>query len=80
MTSRASSALLRYVDGDYRDPGTFDALRQALGEAVHPTCYLAVPPSLFGTVADGLARVGLAAGSRLIVEKPFGRDARRRGH
>ena len=66
--------LLRYVDGDYRDPSTFDALRQALGESVHPTCYLAIPPSLFGTVADGLARVGLAAGSRLIVEKPFGRD------
>ena len=68
------AALLRYVDGDYRDPATFDALRQALGGADHPACYLAVPPSLFGTVAEGLARVGLASGSHLIVEKPFGHD------
>ena len=68
-------ALLHYVDGDYRDPATFDALRQALGVASHPTCYLAVPASLFGTVAEGLARVGLTEGSRLIVEKPFGHDA-----
>ena len=36
--------------------------------------YLAVPPSLFGTVADGIAAVGLAERSRLVVEKPFGRD------
>jgi glucose-6-phosphate 1-dehydrogenase len=67
-------SLFRYVDGDYRDPATFDALRDALGPATHPTCYLAIPPSLFGTVADGLARVGLAAGSHIIIEKPFGRD------
>jgi glucose-6-phosphate 1-dehydrogenase len=68
------AALLRYVDGDYRDPATFDALRQALDGAHHPACYLAVPPSLFGTVAEGLVRVGLASGSHLIVEKPFGHD------
>ena len=67
-------ALLRYVDGDYRDPATFDALRQVLGTAAHPTCYLAIPPSLFGTVTEGLERVGLATGSRVIVEKPFGHD------
>ena len=56
--------LLRYVDGDYRDPATFDTLRQVLGAAAHPTCYLAIPPSLFGTVTEGLGRVGLATGSR----------------
>ena len=66
--------LLRYVDGDYRDPATFDALRQALAPAVHPTSYLAIPPSLFSTVTEGLARAGLANGSRIIVEKPFGHD------
>ncbi len=67
-------ALLRYVDGDYRDPATFDALRETLGPAVPATCYLAIPPSLFGTVTEGLARAGLATGSRVIVEKPFGHD------
>jgi glucose-6-phosphate 1-dehydrogenase len=66
--------LLRYVDGDYRDPATFDRLRAALGGAAHPLHYLAIPPSLFATVADGLARAGCVQGARVVVEKPFGRD------
>src|ERR687884_1737284 len=69
-------ALLRYVDGDYRDPATFDRLRQALGPAQHPLHYFAIPPSMFETVADGLARVNATAGARVVVEKPFGRDLR----
>ena len=47
--------LLRYVDGDYGDPGTFAALKQALGPAKRPLHYLAIPPSLFGVVVDALA-------------------------
>jgi glucose-6-phosphate 1-dehydrogenase len=65
---------LRYVDGDYNDPGTFAALKQALGEARRPAHYLAIPPSLFATVITGLGAVGLADHARVIVEKPFGRD------
>ena len=65
---------LRYVAGDYEDPATFKALRDALGPAERPLFYLAIPPSLFGTVASGLARSGCAAHARVIVEKPFGRD------
>jgi glucose-6-phosphate 1-dehydrogenase len=61
-----------YVSGDYADPRTFDRLRQALGSAVRPLFYLAIPPSLFAPVASHLARSGSA--TRLIVEKPFGRD------
>ena len=30
------SSLLRYVDGDYKDPATFAALRKELGSAQHP--------------------------------------------
>src|SRR3954469_21088690 len=30
------AALLRYVDGDYGDPGTFAQLRTQLAEAKHP--------------------------------------------
>jgi glucose-6-phosphate 1-dehydrogenase len=67
-------ALLRYVDGDYRDPGTFARLREALGKAERPLHYLAIPPSMFATVAAGLAKSGCADGARVIVEKPFGRD------
>jgi glucose-6-phosphate 1-dehydrogenase len=67
--------LLRYVDGDYTEPGTFAALRELLGRASRPAHYLAIPPALFGKVVEQLARAGCApAGSRVIVEKPFGRD------
>jgi glucose-6-phosphate 1-dehydrogenase len=68
------SALLRYVDGDYRDPATFTRLRQALGESERPLHYLAIPPSAFSTVAQGLAKSGCARNARVVVEKPFGRD------
>jgi glucose-6-phosphate 1-dehydrogenase len=66
--------LLRYVDGDYGDEGTFSALRQQLGQAKRPLHYLAVPPSLFTTVAQALAKSGCAEGARLVIEKPFGHD------
>jgi glucose-6-phosphate 1-dehydrogenase len=68
------SALLRYVDGDYKDSATFQALRRALGDARHPLHYLAIPPSMFATVAEQLARECCAEGTRIVVEKPFGRD------
>jgi len=66
--------VLRYIDGDYTDPATFDALRSELGDARHPVHYLAIPPSLFGTVVKELARSGSADGAKVVVEKPFGRD------
>src|SRR5215471_7121768 len=31
--------LLKYVDGDYGDPGTFQRLKQALGQAQRPLHY-----------------------------------------
>jgi glucose-6-phosphate 1-dehydrogenase len=71
---RALRGLLRYVDGDYQDPATFQAIRQQLGSAQRPAYYLAIPPTLFGLVTDQLARSGCTAGARVIVEKPFGRD------
>lgn len=66
--------LLAYVDGDYANPATFEALKAALGDAAHPTHYLAIPPSMFETVVKGLKSVGLNKGARVVVEKPFGRD------
>ncbi|MCK5307422.1 MAG: glucose-6-phosphate dehydrogenase, partial [Zetaproteobacteria bacterium] len=67
-------SLLRYVDGDYREDATFQALRKELGDAKHPTHYLAIPPSMFSTVGQGLGKSGCAEGARVIIEKPFGRD------
>jgi glucose-6-phosphate 1-dehydrogenase len=68
------SGLLRYVDGDYADAATFQALRKELSGAQHPAHYLAIPPLLFGTVVEQLAKSGCAQGARVIVEKPFGND------
>jgi glucose-6-phosphate 1-dehydrogenase len=67
-------SLLRYVGGNYNDVATFQALKRTLGDARHPAHYLAIPPSLFATVIEGLGTAGLAAHARVIVEKPFGRD------
>ena len=67
-------SLLRYVDGDYADPGTFTQLRKELGNAQRPLHYFAIPPSLFATVAEGLAKAGCTHNARVVVEKPFGRD------
>src|SRR5215467_8983644 len=67
-------ALLRYVDGDYQDTATFTALRKALKDAQRPAHYLAIPPVLFETVVEQLAKSGSAGGARVIVEKPFGHD------
>jgi glucose-6-phosphate 1-dehydrogenase len=54
--------LLQYVDGDYQDPATFQQLRKVLGNAAHPAHYLAIPPSLFGTVIERLGQSGCVAG------------------
>ncbi len=68
------AALLRYVDGDYAAPATFAKLKKALGSATRPIHYLAIPPSMFASVVQGLAKSGCAEHARVIVEKPFGRD------
>jgi glucose-6-phosphate 1-dehydrogenase len=73
-TFEALAKNLRYVAGDYAKPETFEQVKAAVGGAEHPVFHLAIPPSLFETVANGLASVGLNEGSRLIIEKPFGRD------
>src|SRR6266446_4172196 len=68
------SGLLRYVDGDYQDPATFQAIRKELGSAQRPAHYLAIPPMLFELVVEQLDKTGCARGARVIVEKPFGHD------
>jgi len=77
----------RYVTGDYGDDTTFgriagvlSELDQTLGTSGNRVYYLATVPSLFGTVAEGLAAHGLNIPSeggsfaRIVVEKPFGAD------
>jgi glucose-6-phosphate 1-dehydrogenase len=67
--------LLRYIDGGYEDLETFKLLKKTLGAAERPAHYLAIPPTLFGSVVEHLTAAGCApSGARVIVEKPFGRD------
>lgn len=66
--------LLRYVDGDYNERSTFEALRKALNGARRPIHYLAIPPKLFPVVVEQLGATGVGRDARIIVEKPFGRD------
>ena len=67
-------SLLQYVSGDYNSAETYTKLRKALGSAQRPLHYLAIPPSMFGPVVEGLGQSGCAKDARVIVEKPFGRD------
>ena len=68
------TGLLAYVDGDYREAATFEAIRKALGNATRPLYYLAIPPTVFPVVIDHLGTSGCAQNARVVVEKPFGRD------
>ncbi|MCA1693144.1 MAG: glucose-6-phosphate dehydrogenase (NADP(+)) [Actinobacteria bacterium] len=60
--------------GDYRQAETYDRLVAALRSSQRPLLHLAIPPSLFGTVVEGLAAKGLNRHGRVVLEKPFGRD------
>ena len=66
--------LLRYVDGDYKEPATFQSIRKELGAATRPAHYLAIPPALFGLVVEQLGKADCTNGARVVVEKPFGHD------
>ncbi len=68
--------LLQYVDGDLNDPKTYAQVADAMKPANSALFYLEVPPVLFGRIAQGIAAAGLARGSRVMVEKPFGFDLR----
>lgn len=68
------TALLRAVQGDYNDPATYQKLRRELGNAERPLYYLAIHPTMFVTVIEGLAKSGCEANARVVLEKPFGRN------
>ena len=65
---------LTYIQGDYEDPGTFERVGEAIGEAEQPVFYLEIPPSLFATVVKGLGKAGLTENAHVVIEKPFGHD------
>ncbi|MDO9636892.1 MAG: glucose-6-phosphate dehydrogenase, partial [Thiobacillus sp.] len=71
---RNLGSLLTYINGDYEDPTTYEALRRALEHRQRPLHYFAIPPSMFPVVVRGLAGAGCTDHARVVVEKPFGRD------
>ena len=68
------AALLRYIDGDYNSPEFFTMLAKSLRSAERPLYYLAIPPSAFPNVVNGLESCGRTGHARVVLEKPFGRD------
>ena len=75
LTAAAGAALaeaIAYRAADLTDPST---LRAVVGSEDDPAVvYLALPPAVFGPAITALAAAGLPAGSRVVVEKPFGSD------
>src|SRR5215470_3262253 len=77
-----------YVKGAFDDPATYRRLQERIAEAARLASipanvlyYLAVPPQFFGMIAKQLAAAGLvkktddpSGWTRVVVEKPFGRD------
>jgi glucose-6-phosphate 1-dehydrogenase len=59
---------LRYVDGDYEDPATFQAIRKELGSWERSAHYLAIPPVLFAYVVEQLGKLCCARDARVILE------------
>jgi glucose-6-phosphate 1-dehydrogenase len=66
---------LCYVSGNYRDPATYTEIAKRAHGSTCAVSYLAIPPDLFNDVVEGLGSVGLNHRGRLVLEKPFGRDA-----
>ncbi len=69
--------LLDYMDLDISKIESWDKLATYLSPvgAREVIYYMAVPPTLFGTVCEQLNRTGLnPSNSRLVVEKPLGED------
>jgi len=67
------AAQLSYLEGDYGEAGTYEALKSRLGSNLRPLYYLAVPPSVFAKAVRGLLQSGFSH-TRVVVEKPFGRN------
>jgi glucose-6-phosphate 1-dehydrogenase len=61
---------LRYRAVDVADPA---GVASVLADSASPVAaYLALPPNLFPLAVEALGRAGLPAGSRIVLEKPFG--------
>jgi glucose-6-phosphate 1-dehydrogenase len=81
LTRSAFIESLVYFQGAYDDAASFVELHEALAareaSGFNRVFFLSVPPSIFGTVCEMVskhARAPLPGATRVLVEKPFGRD------
>ena len=65
---------LRYVQGDLKQPATYEALANQLEGRLRPLYYLETPPGLFAPVIVALGHAGLIHDATVMIEKPFGHD------
>ncbi len=77
-----------YCSGSYDDPDAFhklgakiDGIEKDLGREAQSVCYVSTPPSVFEPIIQHLGTCGLAtkyqdtdAHTKVVVEKPFGKD------
>ncbi len=82
------AAALEYVSGEFEDPQAYTKLKEKLaaidgkrGTRGNRIFYLATPPRFFPVIVQNLQKAGLiykaaeqGPWSRVIIEKPFGRD------
>jgi glucose-6-phosphate 1-dehydrogenase len=64
-------AASEYHRADVTDPAELTAV---ITGAAPIAAYLALPPSIFGATVSALDAAGLAPGSSIVLEKPFGED------
>jgi glucose-6-phosphate 1-dehydrogenase len=60
-----------YRQADVTDPASVAAI---VSEEPAVACYLALPPAVFPAAVSALHDAGLPAGSKIVLEKPFGED------
>jgi glucose-6-phosphate 1-dehydrogenase len=65
---------LTYVRGDYSSPVLYESLQRLVASHELVLCYLAVPPTVFGDIVNGLGGTNTSKRARLLIEKPFGSD------
>jgi glucose-6-phosphate 1-dehydrogenase len=82
--ARSLAGRLFYVAGETNDSGLYERIKtrlEEIGGAGGVLYYLAIPPTVYGTVVGQLGDAGMSraespAWRRVIIEKPFGTDLR----
>jgi glucose-6-phosphate 1-dehydrogenase len=67
-------ACLTYVEGRYDDADLYAQIRELTADHHQVLCYLAVPPTVFEDITNGIAGTDLRHRVRMLIEKPFGTD------